>query len=107
MGKPRYGWIVTVERCKYLDAGNACIFNVNLARPWSDAEVPKDPNAIRGPTLPDANTRIADLLYPWCWNYNAAGWRYFGNSAAAGQTPVWRKLDGKPVTGGEPDPERG
>lgn len=90
----RYGWIVTVERCSYMDSGDARIFNVNLARPWSDAEVLGD---IRGPKLPNASQQL--LLYPWEWNYQAAGWRYFGNIAPTGSPPVWRALMGTPVKG--------
>lgn len=88
----RYGWIVNVERCSYLDAaaGGRSVFNVNLARPWSDAEVAYPDG---GPELADAKAELGDLLYPWHWDYTDAGWKYFGNTAAVDTEAVWQQIN--------------
>ena len=39
---PKYGWIVNVDRCSYLDSeadtAGALVFNINLVRPWAEAQ---------------------------------------------------------------------
>ncbi|MBN8490297.1 MAG: hypothetical protein J0M00_02555 [Burkholderiales bacterium] len=83
----RYGWVLNVERCNYLDpeGGNEKVFNLNLARPWAEEQKPDDP---RGPQLGGAGEKLGDLLFPWSWAN--LKWVFFARDAQG----AWNKVDG-------------
>lgn len=88
----QYGWVVSVERCAYLDlASGEKVFNVNLARPWARDHELQD---VRGPQLADANIQLGDLLFPWDWANLA--WSFFGRDGAG----TWHKIQAAPLPGG-------
>jgi hypothetical protein len=87
----RYGWVVNVERCNYLDAdANGMVFNVNLGRPWAEEQEPQSP---RGPKLPQAGKRLGDLLFPWSWKNPR--WTFLARDA----TGVWKPVAAQQVPG--------
>lgn len=87
----KYGWVINVERCNYLDPDSGeSIFNVNLARPWAEEHALADG---RGPQISDANTNLGDLLFPWSWS--AVTWRCFGRDAGG----VWRSIAATHMSG--------
>jgi hypothetical protein len=100
MGKS--GWIVNVERCGYLDsepgAADASVFNVNLVRPWTEAQAGDDP--VRGPKWPGLVAEWGELLFPWRWTPAGVGWQVWGNAAAVGAPPHWKELKGVSVLPG-------
>lgn len=89
----RYGWITNVERCIYFDgaAGEGMqVYNLNLVRPWSDAEKPGD---LRAPPLSGADALLGDLLYPWRWlSPRWTVWGYLPSGTTADPTPRWESV---------------
>lgn len=85
----RYGWVVNVERCNYLDAdANGMVFNVNLGRPWAEEQGPQN---LRGPA--QAGKRLGDLLFPWSWKN--PHWTFL----ALDKNGVWRTIAARQVPG--------
>ena len=108
----RSGWIANVERCNYLDdtvgAGKQ-VYNLNLVRPWSEAEKQDD---LRAPIMPNVEATLGDLMYPWRWlNTRWTAWGYLPTGTAADPTPRWEKIPatfafGTEAAGGWPDADR-
>lgn len=89
----RYGWIANAERCNYLDdtvGGGKQVYNVNLVRPWSEAERLDD---LRAPIMPDVDATLGDLMYPWRWlNTRWTAWGYLPTGTAADPAPRWERI---------------
>lgn len=87
----RYGWVVNVERCNYLDAdAKGMVFNVNLGRPWAEDQEPLNP---RGPKFQEAGKKLGDLLFPWSWK--DPRWTFLARDA----TGVWKLVAAQQVPG--------
>ena len=93
----RYGWFINVGRCGYLDDAGTQAYNVNLVRPWSDAEfgatTPQGDPDERAPALASASAVLGTLPHPWMWS--STEWRvyaYLPNGDAANPTPRWNAV---------------
>lgn len=95
---PKYGWMLNVERCAYLDdPADTSIkhFNVNLVRPWSDDTAA----GAQGPEVLDKKVTLGALLYPWKWS--SPTWKVFGTHDGA----TWQALGTGTVLDGVDDLE--